>query len=95
LLRKKFFVEALKLFFNPMDLLSRGGALLLIQSYCFRASKPPLRAVHDRTHHFQVADQFGASPRWDLLLSLRLEKQRRIVQNASPDLGRSVPPCAI
>jgi hypothetical protein len=86
-LRKKFFVDALELFFNPLDLLPRRGTLLVIQFHCLRPGQPPMGAVHNRSHHLQVADQFGASPWRDFLLPLRFEKQRGIVQNAFADGG--------
>ncbi len=54
-------------------------------------------AVDDRRDHLQIADQFGAGCRGSLLLrlSLSFEKQRRIVQDALPDRGRSAAPRAV
>ena len=95
MLRNKFFVDALELFFNPFDLLPRRCTLLVIQLHCFRTSKPPMGAVHNRSDHLQIADQFGASPWRDFLLPLRFEKQRGIVQNAFADGGRSPAPGGI
>jgi hypothetical protein len=43
------------LFLNAVDLMPRGFALLAIQFRCTRASQPPLRAVHHRGHHLQIA----------------------------------------
>jgi hypothetical protein len=43
------------LFLNASDLLSCGLALLAIQFHRHRAGQPPLRAVHYRHHHFQIA----------------------------------------
>jgi len=40
---------------NTIDLLSRGFACLAIQLYRRRARQPPMRAVHDRGHHLQIA----------------------------------------
>jgi hypothetical protein len=94
-LRKEFFVDALELFFNPLDLLPRCGALLWIQLHCLCAGKPTMVAVHNRGHHLQIADQFGAGPSRDFFLPLRFEKQRRIVQNAFADCGRTSPPGGI
>jgi hypothetical protein len=97
LLREKFFVHALELFFNLRDLLSCHGTLLIIQFHCLRAGQPPLSAVHDRSDHLQIANQFGAHARrrffWGL--PLRFEKQRRIVQNALANRRRSSPPSRI
>jgi hypothetical protein len=73
LLRKKFFVDALELFFKPLDLLPRRGTLLVIQFHCFRTAEPPMRAVHNRGDNLQIADQFGGGPGWDFLLPLRLK----------------------
>jgi hypothetical protein len=87
LLRKQFFVDTLKLFFNPLDLLPRRGALRLIQFHCRRASQSPMGAGHHRGDHLQIADQVGAGARRDFLLPLRFEKQRGIVQNALADGG--------
>jgi hypothetical protein len=82
-------VDALKLFLNPLDLLPRRFALRGIQLQGRRAGQPPMGAVHNRGYHLQIADQFGAGS-WRsflLLLPLRFEKQRRIVQNAFADSG--------
>jgi hypothetical protein len=38
---------------NALDLMPRGFRLLVIQ--LGGASQPPLRAVHNRHHHFQIA----------------------------------------
>ena len=95
MLRNKFFVDALKLLFNPFDLLTRRRTLLMIQFYCFRTGKPPMGAVHNRGDQFQIADQFGASSWRDFLLPLRFEKQRGIIQNAFADGSRAPAPCGI
>jgi hypothetical protein len=95
LLREKFFVDALQLFFNPLHLLLRRGTLLGIQLRCRPAGQPPVGAVHDRRHHLQIADQFGGGPWWGFLLSLGFEKQCGIVQDALADRSRSVPPSGI
>ena len=65
---------------NALDLAPRGFALLAIQIRDCCAGQPPLRAVHNRRHHLQIAEQFGAGPGWSFLLRLPLgfEKQRGI-----------------
>jgi len=92
LLRKKFFVDALELFFNPLDLLSYGGMLLVIQLCPLCAGQPPVSAVHNRGDHLQIADQFGAGAGRRFLLTLCFEKQRGIIQNALADRSRSPAP---
>jgi hypothetical protein len=94
-LRQKFFLNAVELFFDPLDLLPCRGTLLVIQLHCFRAGQPPMGAIHNRGHHLQIADQFGGGPGGDLLLPLRFEEQRGITQNAFADGGRSLPPGGI
>jgi hypothetical protein len=95
LLREKFFLHALELSFNALDLPPRGVALWSIEVCCLRAGDPPMGAVHNRRDHLQIADQFGGGPGWDFLLPLGFEKQRRIVQNPLADGGRSPAPGAI
>jgi hypothetical protein len=95
LLRKKFFVDAVELFFNALHLLPRCGTLLFIQFHRLRAGDPPMHTVHNRGDHLQVADQFGGGPRRDFFLPLRFEKQRGIIQNAFANAGRSPPPGGI
>jgi hypothetical protein len=95
LLREKFFIDALELFFNPIDLLPRRGTLLVIQLHCRRAGDPPMGAVHDRGHHLQIADQFGGWSGRGFLLPLGFEKQRGIVQDALADRSRSLAPGGI
>lgn len=88
-------VDALELFFNPLDLLAHRPTLLVIQLHCLRTGEPPMGAVHNRGDHLQIPDQFGGWPRRDVLLPLRFEKQRRIIQNAFADRGRSAAPGGI
>jgi len=40
---------------NALDLLPRGLHLLVIQLCDSGARQPPLRAVHNRRHHLQIA----------------------------------------
>ena len=87
----------MKLLLNTVDLMPRGFRLLVIQLRGSGARQPALRAVHNRRHHFQIAQQFGAcSGRSFLLrLPLRFEKQLGIVQNPFADRGRTFAPRAI
>ena len=97
MLREKFFVDALELFLNASDLLSRGFALLPIQLTRSRSGQPPMRPVHDRRHHLQIAQHFGGWPGRSFLLRLplRFEKQLRIIEEAFADRGRSLAPSRI
>jgi hypothetical protein len=61
-LREKFFVHALELLFNPLDLLPRRAPLRLIQFQDCPTGQPPLRAIHHGGDHLQIADQFGGWP---------------------------------
>jgi hypothetical protein len=54
-LRLDFFVDAMELLLNPIDLVPRGFRLLVIQLCGSGASQSPLRAVDDRHHHLQIA----------------------------------------
>jgi hypothetical protein len=47
--------------------------MLPIQFPGLRAGQPPLRAIHDRGDHLQIADQLGGRPRRSGL-PLRFEK---------------------
>jgi hypothetical protein len=95
LLRKKFFLYALELSFNALDLLPCGVPLPSIEVCCLRAGESPMSAVHHRGNHLQIADQFGAGARRNVLLPLRFEKQRRIVQNPLANRGRALTPGGI
>jgi hypothetical protein len=74
---------------NALDLMPCGSRLLAIQLGGGGAAQSPLRAVHNRHHHLQIAQQFGPSPGGSFLLCLplRFEKQLGIVQNAFADRG--------
>jgi hypothetical protein len=89
LLRQKFFVYAMELLLNAIDLVPRGFRLLVIQLRGSGPRQPPLRAVHNRHHHFQIAQQFGtrAGRSFLLRLPLRFEKQLGIVEDAFADCG--------
>ena len=91
----KFFADALELFINPLNLLPRRGTLLGIQFHGLRTGEPPVRAVHNRGDHLQIADQFGTRAGRRFLLTLRFEKQRGIFQNAFADRGRPPAPSRI
>jgi hypothetical protein len=82
---------------NAVDLMPRGLALLVIQLARRRASQPPLRPVHNRGHHLQIAYQLGAGCGRSFLLRLplRFEKQLGILQNAFADRGRTFAPRSI
>jgi hypothetical protein len=97
LLRVKFFVDALALFLNPSDLVADCLALLLIHFHGRRAGQSPMRAVHNRGHHLQIANQLGAGCRRRFLLRLPLgfEKQPGILQNAFADRGRASAPSPV
>jgi hypothetical protein len=77
------------LVFDALDLMPRDSRLLAIQLRGSGAGQSPLRAVHNRHHHLQVAQQFGARPGGSFLLRLplRFEKQLGIIENASADRG--------
>jgi hypothetical protein len=55
LLRVNFFVDAAELVLNALDLLPRSLRLLVIQLRGSGARQPPLRSVHHRHHHLQLA----------------------------------------
>ena len=87
----------MELLLNAVDLMPRGFRLLVIQLRGSGAGQSPLRAVHNRHHHFQIAQQFGASPGRSFLLRLplRFEKQLGIIENAFADRGRTFAPRGI
>jgi hypothetical protein len=97
LLRLDFFVDAMELVLNALDLIPRGFRLLVVQLHGSGARQPPLHAAHNRHYHFQIAQQFGACSGWGFLLRLplRFEKQRGIIQNAFADRGRAFAPRSI
>jgi hypothetical protein len=49
------FVGVTELLLNAIDLVPRGFALLAIQIERRGPRQPPLRAVHNRHYHFQIA----------------------------------------
>ena len=87
----------MELLLNALDLLPRGFRLLLIQLRSGGTRQSPVRAVHDRHHHFQIAQQFGAGPGGSFLLRLplRFEKQFRRIENTLADRGRALAPGVI
>lgn len=85
-------IETLELFLHALDLSPRSGALLLVEFYRFGASQSLMRALQNCRRHLQIADDFGSWLGWLCFLPLGFEKQRRIVQNALPNRGRSLAP---
>jgi len=83
LLRQKFFVDAAQLALNALDLMLNRLALLTVHFRDRGSAQSPLRPVHDRRHHLQIADQLGPSPGRSVLLGLplRFEEQLRGIQN--------------
>jgi hypothetical protein len=79
---------------NALDLMQCGSRLLAIQLRGSGAGQSPLRAVHNRHRHLQIAQQFGARS-FLLRLPLRFQKQLGIIQNAFADRGRTFVPRAI
>jgi hypothetical protein len=79
----------MELLLNAVDLMPRGFRLLLIHLRGSGAGQSPMRAVHNRHHHFQIAQQFGASPGGSFLLrlSLRFGKQLGIIEDTFADRG--------
>jgi len=56
LLRLDFFVDAMQLLLNALDLIPRRFRLLVIHlRRGSRARQSPLCAVHNRHNHFQIA----------------------------------------
>jgi hypothetical protein len=93
-LQLKFFVYAAELALNLLDLMLGGLPLLAIQ-FCGRGSgQTSLCAVHDRQHHLQIADQFGAGSGRSFLVSLplRFEEQLRRIQNPLTHSRRTLAP---
>ena len=79
------FADAAQLALNALDLMLHRLALLAVYFHGCGSGQSPLCPVHDRCHHLQIADQFGARSWRDFLLPLRFEKQRWIVENAFAD----------
>jgi hypothetical protein len=55
LLRLDCLFDVKQLLLNALDLIPRGFRLLVIHLRSRRPRQPPMGAVHDRDHHFQVA----------------------------------------
>jgi hypothetical protein len=66
----------MELLLNAIDLVPHGFRLLLIQLSGGGARQSPVRAVHNRHHHFQIAQQFGAGPGGGFLLRLPLRFEK-------------------
>ena len=71
----------MELLLNAVDLMPRGFALLGLQLHGSGPRQLAMRTVHNRHHHFQIAQQFGAGSGWSFLLRLplRFEKQLRVI----------------
>lgn len=82
---------------NSLDLMPCGSRLLAIQLRGGGAGQSPLRAVHNRHSHLQIAQQFGAGPsgRFLLCLPLCFEEQLGIIENAFADRWRTFAPRCI
>ena len=82
---------------NALDLMLCGSRLLAIQLRGGGAGQSPLRAIHNRHNHLQIAQQFGSGPGGSFLLRLPLcfEKQLGIVENAFADRWRTFAPRSI
>lgn len=82
---------------QAVNLLPRALALLLIQLAGCRPGQAPLRPIHNRDRHFQIADQLGAGRgrSFLLLLPLRFEKQSRFIEDPSANRRRTVAPGGI
>jgi hypothetical protein len=55
LLRLDFFVDAMELLLNALDLIPHRFRLLVIHLRGSRARQSPLCAVYNRHNHFQIA----------------------------------------
>jgi len=55
LLRLDFFVDAMELLLNALDLIPHRFRLLVIHLCGSRARQSPLCAVYNRHNHFQIA----------------------------------------
>ena len=82
---------------NALDLMPCGSRLLAIQLRRGGAGQSPLRAVHNRHNHLQIAQQFGTSPSGSFLLRLPLcfEEQLGIIEDAFADRWRTFAPRSI
>jgi hypothetical protein len=50
-----FFVDAAELPLNALELMPCSLRVLVIQLRGSGARQPPLRSIHNRRHHFQIA----------------------------------------
>lgn len=86
---------------NALDLMPCGSRLLAIQLRRGGAGQSPLRAVHNRHNHLQIAQQFGSGrgALWARSFLLRLplcfEKQPGILENAFADRWRTFAPRSV
>jgi hypothetical protein len=85
-----------ELFLNASDLLARHVALLSIHFQSRRTGQPSMSAVHNRGHHLQIAQQFGAYGGGGFHFQpLRFEKQLRLIEDAFADRWRPLAPGGI
>ena len=84
----------MELALDALDLMLDRFALLIIHLGRAGSGQPLLCPVHNRRHHLQVADQFGASAGGSLLLRLplRFEEQLGRVQNPFAHRRRTLAP---
>ena len=82
---------------NALDLMLDRLALLAVHFRGRGSGQTPLRPVHDRRHHLQIADQFGASSGRGVLpdLPLCFEEQLGRVQNAFAHAWRTLAPSRV
>ena len=88
------FADAAQLSLNVLDLMLHRLALLAVYFHGSGSGQSPLCPVHDRCHHLQIADQFGARFGRGILagVPLCLEEQIGSFQNPFADGRRALTP---
>ena len=88
------FADAAQLVLNALDLMLHRLALLAVYFHARGSGQSPLCPVHDRCHHLQIADQFGARSSRSILagVPLCLEEQIGSFQNPFADGRRALTP---
>ena len=91
------FADAAQLALNAFDLMLHRLALLAVYVHGGGSGQSPLYPVHNRRHHLQIADHFGARSGRSILpgVPLRLEEQIRGFQNAFADRRRTLAPSCV